>query len=354
MRSVFKYRCEISKSAARLASAFAAALMFVAPAFAEQQVPDGPPTPNLHIQAPKVPTKGAHTTIIERGGKRGVSAVRLVALLTGDGQQIDQGLVWRVFQTNGPRGKAKLIVESHDASPSLKLHPGDYTVNAAFGRANLTRKITVGSDGPPYEAFILNAGGLRLAAIVGGKPAPPGSVSYSIFTDDRDQFDNRSAVLSGAKPNLIMRLNSGIYRIVSQYGDANAKIEADVTVEAGKLTETTIKHVGGKATFKLVARPGGEAMPDTRWSVQTADGEIVKESVGALPTHILAPGKYVVVASSGGQLFRNAFEIQDGEVKSVEVLRSASAEDAESSGASEIAPTSQPIFPEATLDFKSR
>ncbi|MBA2124707.1 hypothetical protein DLM45_00485 [Hyphomicrobium methylovorum] len=339
-----------------LALSLALALVVVpvaTPAMAEQPILDGPPAPNVDIPARQAP-KGANTTVIERAGKTGTPAVRLVALLTGDGQQIDRGLVWRVFQTSGPNGKAKLVAESHDASPSMKLHPGDYTVNAAFGRANLTRKITVRADGPPYEAFILNAGGLRLAALVGGKPAPPNSISYSIFTDDRDQFDNRAAVLNGAKPNLIIRLNSGIYRIVSQYGDANARIEADVTVEAGKLTETTISHTGGKATFKLVARSGGEAMPDTRWSVQTADGDIVKESVGALPTHVLAPGKYVVVASSGGHLYRNTFEIHDGDVKDVEVIRTAGAYEPESVGASDIAPTTPSDFPEPTLDFKSR
>jgi hypothetical protein len=324
--------------------ALAAVLLLVAasPSIAEEPIPDGPPSAplNLHIPAHKTPSKSANTTIIERGGKAGLPAVRLVALLTGDGQQIDQGLVWRVFQTVGSAGKAKLVVESHEASPTLKLRPGEYAVNAAFGRANLTRRIVVKPGGPPYEAFVLNAGGLRLSALVDGKPAPPGAVTYSIYTDDHDQFESRSSVITGAKPGLIIRLNSGIYRIVSQYGDANAKIETDVTVEAGKLTETTITHTGGKATFKLVTRAGGEAVPDTRWTVQTDDGEMVKESVGALPTHVLAPGKYIVTAASGGHLFKNHFEIKDGDVKSVEVLMTTADASSETSGATDIAPTS--------------
>jgi hypothetical protein len=308
---------------------------------AEEPIPDGPPSGplNLHIPPHKVPPKSPNTTVIERGGKAGLPSVRLVALLTGDGQQIDEGLIWRVFQTAGRTGKPKLVLESREATPLIKLQPGEYTVNAAFGRANLTRKITLKPDGPPYEPFILNAGGLRLSALIGGKPAPPGAVTYSIFTDEHDQFDSRSTVISGAKPNLIIRLNSGIYRIVSQYGDANAKVEADVTVEAGKLTETTITHTGGKATFKLVTRSGGEAMPDTRWTIQTEDGEMVKESVGALPTHVLAPGKYVVTASSAGHLFKEHFEINDGDVKDVEVLMAAASE-SDTAGATDIAPTS--------------
>jgi len=302
----------------------------------------------------KSPPPGTkNTTVIERAtGGKAASALKLVALLTADGQQIDQGLIWRVFQTSGPGGKSKLVSESREASPSMKLPPGEYTVNAAFGRANLTRKIVVKPGGRPYEAFVLNAGGLRLSALVGGKPAPPGSVTYAIFSDDRDQFDSRTAVMSGAKPNLVIRLNSGIYRIESQYGDANAKIETDVTVEAGKLTETTVAHSGGKATFKLVTRQGGEAMPDTRWTVQTAEGEVAKESVGALPTHILLPGQYVVTASSGGHLFKSSFEIKDGDVINVEVLMTAANEDKEQSGSTDVAPSAS-TKGAPTLDFRN-
>jgi hypothetical protein len=337
---------------------FAAALcVFAAPTSrAAEPIPDGPPSgswsPNLDVH--KSAGKSSNTTVVERGGGKGGSAVKLVALLTADGQQIDEGLVWRVFQMTGPTGKTKLVSESHEASPSIKLQPGEYTVNAAFGRANLTRKILVKPGGPPFEAFVLNAGGLRLSALVGGKPAPPGSVTYAIFVDDRDQFDGHTPVMTDAKPSLVIRLNSGIYRIVSQYGDANAKIEADVTVEAGKLTEATVTHTGGKATFKLVTHPGGEATPDTRWTVQTADGEIVKESVGALPTHILAPGKYVVTASSAGHLFKNSFTINDGDVANVEVLMTAANEnnDGDGTGLTSVAPSvNAPDLP--SLDFKN-
>jgi hypothetical protein len=200
----------------------------------------------------------------------------------------------------------------------------------------------------------LNAGGLRVAAMIGGKPAPPGNVSYSIFSDDRDDSENSAAIITSAKPGLIVRLNSGIYRIVSLYGDANAKIETDVTVEAGKLSETTLTHTGGKATFKLVTREGGEAMPDTRWTIQTDDGDPVKESVGALPTHVLAPGDYVVTASSGGHIFQNKFQIKDGDAINVEVLMTNTPDDGDdhlSSGATTIAPMSGGGTP---MDFKSQ
>lgn len=266
----------------------------------------------------------ANTTVIERGGDAAAgvqSIVKLVALLTADGQEIDEGLVWRIYQNGeGDDQKSKLVAEKREASPSLKLQPGDYTVNAAFGRANLTRRLSLKAGTNTTEKFVLNAGGLRVTASLSGKPAPEGSVTYAIYADDREQFSERTAVMTNAKPGLIIRLNAGIYHIVSTYGDANAKVVADVTVEAGKLTEAAVIHQAAKAAFKLVTRAGGEALPDTHWTIQTPNGELIKESVGALPTHTLAPGDYMVLAKAGGRIFQRAFSLKDGEVANVEVL----------------------------------
>jgi hypothetical protein len=280
-------------------------------------------------KAPKG-SSAANTTAVPRSAtdnrsqsKASGPPVTLVALLTQDGQRIEQGLVWRVFQDNkgAPDGKSTLVSVHREASPVLKLPPGDYIVNAAFGRAHMTRRISVKPGVPSVESFILNAGGLRLTALVGnGEQAPPNSITYDIYSDDRDQFGNRAKMMEGAKPSLIIRLNSGIYHIVSTYGDANAVVHADVTVEAGKLTEATVAHAAAKVTFKLVTRAGGEALADTQWSIVNAQGETVKESVGALPTHMLAPGTYTVTAKSSGHAFRRDFSVQHGEIAQVEVV----------------------------------
>jgi hypothetical protein len=127
--------------------------------------------------------------------------------------------------------------------------------------------------------------------------------------------------MSAVKPSLVIRLNAGIYNIVGTYGDANAVARADVTVEAGKLTEATLAHAAGKVTFRLVARPGGDAIADTQWNVANTLGEVVKESVGALPTHIFAPGMYTVSARNAGEVFQRTFAVQAGEAVQVEVLR---------------------------------
>lgn len=250
-----------------------------------------------------------------------VVVVPMTARLTADGEVIDEGLVWRVFgSAPGEQGTA-LLYTQQDARPTFRLRTGDYIVNAAFGRAHITRRVSVkpGQTDGVVEDFVLNAGGLRVKALVGGAEAQSNAVSYAIYSD-RDQTDNRKLVLSSARPNLVVRLNAGIYHIVSTYGDCNAVVRSDVTVEAGKLTEAVVTHTAAKATLKLVHRAGGEALPDTQWTIQTPEGEEIKESVGALPTHILAPGQYVIVAKSQGRTFQRDVTLTSGETTQVEVV----------------------------------
>ena len=113
-----------------------------------------------------------------------------------------------------------------------------------------------------------------------------------------------------------MRLNSGVYHIVSTYGDANSTISADVVIEPGKITEAGIDHDAGKVTFKLVLRSGGEAVADTRWTIYNSGGEVIKESAGAFPSHILAAGEYRVAAQHGDRQYAGAFAVAAGEKSS--------------------------------------
>ncbi len=248
--------------------------------------------------------------------------VTLKALVTEQGPKLDSGLVWRVYAAAmSPDGSRKLIATHREAMPTAALLPGDYLVNAAYGLSNLTKKIKVESGRSIEETFVLNTGALKLtAALPSGETLPEGSVRFDIFTDEEDQFGNRHRILASAKPGVTIRLNAGAYHIVSHYGDANASVKCDVTVEPGKITEATVKQTGAKVTFKLVQTLGGEALADTKWKILTSAGDVVKENAGALPTHILATGSYAVVADHAGLDYTRKFSIESGEAKQIEVV----------------------------------
>ncbi|HEU0018391.1 MAG TPA: hypothetical protein VFQ31_08575 [Methyloceanibacter sp.] len=288
----------------------------------------GPPAPTetKMSKLAAIPPKESAAPVRAPGEPGAVSSspvpVTFKALLTEAGPQLKTGLIWRVFTPRaGPDGARKLVSTHRDAMPTAALPPGEYLVNAAYGLSNLTRKIKVESGRSLEETFVLNAGGLKLAAVlVSGARLSQSSVRFDILSDDEDQFGNRRKIMENAKPGLVIRLNAGAYHIVSLYGDANATVRADVTVEPGKITEATIKHAAAAMTFKLVQSPGGEALADTQWSILTTTGDVVKENAGALPTHILAVGDYAVVARHNGESYTSKFNVVAGQAKQIEVV----------------------------------
>ena len=287
--------------------------------------PPAPPETNMQKLAaipPKESASPARTPEDPGAGSSSPVPVTFKALLTEAGPQLKTGLIWRVFTPRPePNGTRKLVSMHRDAMPTAALLPGEYLVNAAYGLSNLTRKIKVESGRSLEETFVLNTGGLKLAAVlVTGMRLSQSSVRFDILSDDEDQFGNRRKIMENAKPGLVIRLNAGAYHIVSLYGDANATVRADVTVEPGKITEATIKHAAAAMTFKLVQSPGGEALADTQWSILTTTGDVVKENTGALPTHILAVGDYAVVAKHGGESYTNKFSVASGQAKQIEVV----------------------------------
>ena len=279
-----------------------------------------PPTP---AAAPPIPTPAPKPAAQTAAAQIQLPVpVTFRALVTEAGPKLQSGLTWRVFAAKTSEGGGYKLLSTHrEAMPTAALLPGEYLVNAAYGLSNLTKKIKVESGRSLEETFVLNTGGLKLTAgLANGEPAPESAVRFDILSDEEDQFGNRHKILHNAKPGLVIRLNAGAYRVESLYGDANATVRADVTVEPGKVTEATIKQTGSKTTFKLVQSLGGEALADTKWTILTSAGDVVKENAGALPTHILSPGSYAVVADHAGLSYTRKFSIEPGEAKQVEVV----------------------------------
>jgi len=288
------------------------------PAPAQMQPPAAPRSPAPFPQTKKM-ARGEPAVPAQQGAPVPVS---FSAKLVEDGDVVKSGIVWRIFNPRPDKdGKYKLIATHRNAMPADALPPGEYLVNAAYGLAHTSKRIQVQAGQSLQENFVLNAGGLRLGAVLtDGTAIPPNSVRYDIFADEADQFGKRKEILADAEPGLVIRLNAGAYHIISKYGDANAIVHADITVEPGRLTEATMNHTAAKVTFKLVLQPGGEALANTQWNILTPRGDVVKESAGALPTHVLAVGTYTVLAKHEGKNYTRNFDVQPGEASQIEVV----------------------------------
>jgi hypothetical protein len=258
-------------------------------------------------------------------GASGIVArdVRFEAKLTPTGEIMQDGLAWRVFSpVAGQDGKLPLIASSNGGSAAFQLAPGDYFVNVAFGRAGVTKKVTVPTEGDvAKETLILDAGGFVLNAVAGADQSiPPAQLSFSVYSSEVRENGDRALVMSDVKPNTIVRLAAGIYHIVSEYGEVNAVVRADIQVEAGKLTQAVLQHKAAQVSLKLVSQGGGEAIADTAWSVLTAAGDVVSESVSAFPSMVLAEGDYLAIARNKDKIYQREFNVKAGRNADVEVL----------------------------------
>ena len=252
---------------------------------------------------------------------KGSSKLQLSAHLTDTSPALKSGVTWRVFASNSSTSNTTIIATSDQAEPQLSLPVGTFAVNVTFGLAHLTHTIVLNPGDDLTKKFVINAGGLKvLSQTQNSGFVSSNAIRFDLLSDDRDQFGQRKSIMNNVRPGKITRLNSGIYQIVSRAGDANAIVSSEVTVEAGKLTEATVIHETAKVTLKLVRSRGGDAMADTQWTIKDNIGKTIKQSAGALPSHILAPGRYTVTATSSGKAHTRAFLINNGDNVEVEIV----------------------------------
>ncbi len=285
--------------------------------------PNPPPAPPATQPAPSGGPASAAAPVGETA--RLIKAnLRLAALVTEESQPIRSGLVWRVFKENdkgGADGRLQPIATASGGDAEFRLEPGSYLVHAAYGRAGATTRVTVEADKLRKETVILNAGGMRLTALgVGDQPLPADKITFDVYSRDVDQRGERQALVMGAKPGGVIRLNADTYRVVGHYGDLNAVVRAEIHVNPGKLTEATVYHRAAQITLKLVNEAGGEALTNTSWMVLTPSGDIVTESVGAFPTIVLAEAEYALVAKNQDRIFTRNFTVQAGFDREIEVV----------------------------------
>lgn len=291
-----------------------------APAFAQDdETPPLPrPRPDYEAGEPAAPSASTATEAISALTDT-PQPVTLTATITTDGAPVSEGLVWRIFDTTPDEsGELPLVAKSEDPAASVSLPPGEYVVHVAYGRAQTSDTMTV-VPGENTKTIALEAGGLRLnAAVEGDIPIPPTLLKFDVMTAGPE--GERTLIAQQLSPNDIVTLNAGTYHIVSHFGSINAIVRADLRVEPGQLTDATLYHQASQVSFKLVSEPGGEAIADVEWTVQTPDGTTLFTELGAFPSTVLATGDYVVLAEQGQSVFNRAFEVQPGAPTEIEVL----------------------------------
>ena len=284
----------------------------------------GPPgfTPQTLLNpggAPAAPSAGDPHAVLPQP-PAGKAAIGVSARFGDADPFIPRGLVWRVFADKPESsGAYPLVAEAVEPAPVFFLSPGGYVVHVSYGLASTAKRIVVGANSR-REQMVIPAGGVKLQSDVIDKPIPAQKVTFDIFEGSFLQGKTSSRpFFRGANTGDLIVLPAGNYYVVSTYGDANAVIQADVNVQPGKLTDATIHHRAAEITLKLVKNAGGDALPDTQWSVLTPGGDTIKESIGAFPVFVLAEGDYVAIARNDGKTYTKEFNVEPGKNSDIEV-----------------------------------
>lgn len=241
----------------------------------------------------------------------------LHAAFDAKGGRIPNGLKWRVF-TDRPdaNGEHMLVAESSAAAPRFDLDPGGYIVHAVYGLVSTARYVVVGPRAGREETIVMPAGAVRLTALVGDVKIPADRISFTLTRDDGGVT---RTVTDKAPPGEVLRLPAGAYHVVSSYGDANAIVEVDLDVPAGKFVEAQVHHKAARMTLKLVDAPGGPELSDTSWTILTPGGDVIRESIGQLPPIVLSEGEYTAIVRRYGHMRQKTFEVRAGFDATVEI-----------------------------------
>ncbi|MDB5650174.1 MAG: hypothetical protein JWL62_1694 [Hyphomicrobiales bacterium] len=278
---------------------------------------------------------GAYTPPATPGPEAGKGKLFLSAIFGGTSQALVSGVHWRIYQDRADgSGNFPLVAESSETAPAITLPDGDYMVHAAYGLAAVTRRVTVNGN-MVSERIPLNAGALKIIGMLGDTPIPANRLTLAVYVPERGGSEAK-LVAPNAKPGEMIRLPEGNYRIVSTYLDnnvpasapahagtpanaTNSVVNAEVRIESGKLTETTVRHRASVVTLKLVNTPGGEALANTSFTVLTPGGDVIREMIGAFPSLVLAEGEYFVIARRDGQTHQATFTVQSNLDREIEV-----------------------------------
>ena len=185
---------------------------------------------------------------------------------------------------------------------------------------------------PTIEAPLATIGSGQLsvsAHLTEDAPALDRGLVWRIFKPEPGPDGRLPLVASAQGGTGVFDLEPGSYLVHASFGRAgatkrirlgNGVVNESLVLEAGKLTEAMVEHKAAEVTLKLVREAGGEAIADTSWSILTESGDIVRESVGAFASMVLAEGNYAVVAKNRDRLYQREFTVEAGRNRDVEVL----------------------------------
>jgi hypothetical protein len=223
---------------------------------------------------------------------------------------------YQVFTANAatPGARQEIARSSLDA-PSFDLPQGAYRVAVRYDLAAAEKDVTVSAGEETRAVIGLSPGGLVLSSKIPGGPASEArSISHVIYRLPDAPGGEMKEIARTPNIPRAYQLNSGAYRVVSQYGPYNVRKSADVTIRPGETQKLEFELHPAQVSLSLKKSRGKRKI---EWSVADASGREVARSEKAKPNLILKPGAYRAEARAGARTYSATFELSEDEKKAV-------------------------------------
>jgi Ca-activated chloride channel family protein len=204
-------------------------------------------------------------TVADPGDRRGPSRVRMTARLGPSGQPITQDVTWRIWPA-GSTGAT--IAESSSPTFETALEPGSYRLEVRSGLVTAERDFEIKSGGVAPVEVALEAGRLRVAALLRRGGQPHATARITIRPDQEGEIQP-PAIWLGTGGELI--LPPGAYRV--RAGEGRAQVEQRITLRAGQAASIELATDTGRITFSAGPRDGNFALDDVLLRILEADPE---------------------------------------------------------------------------------
>lgn len=287
------------EDALRLASGDAVPLPSEAPG-AQQPAAPSPAAPAPAASGPVAPGKRAPPVAADAP-----PGLYLRALLTGDGDLVAAPLQWRVTPEDKPDAP---VYDARAESPFVTVPPGRYVVEARSGPLAARQTVELAGAQPLAVNLALNAGTLRVRALVEKTHQTAGDALITIA--DLGHGSEGKAEIAAGVPVAVFRsgeavalLAAGRYLVRVEQGLVRS--ERSVVVPAGSQGRIDIPLNAGRVQLTAMLRDGGTPLEAPLFSVMEDDPDSPRgrrelaRSAARTADFVLPPGSYYISVRQG-------------------------------------------------------
>ena len=237
--------------------------------------------------------------------------IRLSAVLGPGATSLTEGLSWRIEQReSGKGGSSRLIWSGGGATPELKLEPGRYYAQVAFGLAKNGMEFDVPPDARVTPVVSLDAGTLHVHAAAAPGGPPLDNVFFTLRQaengngasgEDETAPAEDDALARSSLPNAVFHVPAGKYSLITRHG--LAEVTTPIMVGPGETREIEAITKTGNITLSAHAKADGPPLSGATFFVfENGEAgqhrEILRSKLGE-PKFTLPAGHYRFAAVIG-------------------------------------------------------